>query len=143
MPKIKIKKINENAKVPNYAHQGDAGLDFYSAEENYILKPGERKGFSTGIKMEIPNKYVGLIWDKSGLAAKYGMKMMAGVIDSTYRGEVIVVLINLGNKEYLVEKNAKIAQMLIQKIEKAEIEIVKSLDITKRGDGGFGSTGIK
>ena len=143
MPKIKIQKINENAKVPNYAHQGDAGLDFYSAEENYVLKSGERKGFSTGIKMEIPNGYVGLIWDKSGLAAKYGIKIMAGVIDSTYRGEVIVMLINLGNKNYLIEKNAKIAQMLIQKIEQAEIKIVEDLNITKRGDGGFGSTGIK
>ena len=143
MPKIKIQKINNNAKVPNYAHQGDAGLDFYSAEENYVLKSGERKGFSTGIKMEIPDKYVGLIWDKSGLAAKYGIKIMAGVIDSTYRGEIIVMLINLGSKEYLIEKNAKIAQMLIQKIEEAEIEVVEDLNITKRGSGGFGSTGIR
>ena len=143
MPKIKIQKIDENTKVPNYAHQGDAGLDFYSAEENYILKPQERKGFSTGVKMEIPDGYVGLIWDKSGLAAKYGVKTMAGVIDSTYRGEVMIVLINLGNKEYLVEKNAKIAQMLIQKIEQAEIEIVDDLNVTKRGGGGFGSTGMK
>ena len=79
MLKIKIQKINNNAKVPNYAHQGDAGLDFYSAEENYVLKAGERKGFLTGIKMEIPNGYVGLIWDKSGLAARYGLKAMAGV----------------------------------------------------------------
>ncbi len=143
MPKIKIQKINANAKTPNYAHQGDAGLDLYSAEENYVLKPGERKGFLTGIKMEIPDGCVGLIWDKSGLAAKYGIKTMAGVIDSTYRGEVIVMLINFGNKEYLVEKNAKIAQMLIQKIERAEIEVVEDLNITKRGDGGFGSTGMK
>ena len=143
MLKIKIQKVSENAKVPNYAHQGDAGIDFYSVEESYILKSQERKGFLTGIKMEIPNGYVGLIWDKSGLAAKYGIKIMAGVIDSTYRGEVIIVLINLGDKEYLVEKNAKIAQMLIQKIEEAEIEIVKNLNTTKRGGGGFGSTGIK
>ena len=143
MPKIKIQKINDSAKVPNYAHRGDAGLDFYSAEENYVLKPGERKGFSTGIKMEIPDGYAGLIWDKSGLAAKQGIKIMAGVIDSTYRGEVIVLLINLGNKNYLVEKNTKISQMLIQKIEQAEIEMVEDLNITKRGGGGFGSTGIK
>ena len=143
MLKIKIQKINKNAKVPNYAHQGDAGLDFYSAEENYILKSGERKGFLTGIKMEIPDGHVGLFWDKSGLAAKHGIKMMAGVIDSTYRGEVIVVLINLGNKEYLVENSAKIAQMLIQKVEQAEIEVVEDLNVTKRGDGGFGSTGMR
>ena len=143
MLKIKIQKINENAKIPNYAHQGDAGLDFYSAEENYVLKSGERRGFLTGIKMEIPDGYVGIIWDKSGLAVKYGIKIMAGIIDSTYRGEVVVVLINLSSKEYLVEKNAKIAQMLIQKVERAKIEIVEDLNITKRGNGGFGSTGIK
>ncbi len=143
MLKIKIQRINENAKIPNYAHRGDAGLDLYSVEESYVLKPGERKGFSTGVKMEIPDGYVGLIWDKSGLVAKYGIKIMAGVIDSTYRGEVIAMLVNLGSKEYLVEKNAKIAQMLIQKIEQVEIKVVEDLNVTKRGDGGFGSTGIK
>ena len=140
MPKIKIQKIKD-VKVPNYAHSGDAGLDIYSAENDYILKPGERKGFSTGIKMEIPDGYVGLIWDKSGLASKYGIKTMAGVIDSTYRGELIIILINSGSEDYLVEKNTKIAQMLIQKIEHAEIEEVESLNETGRGSGGFGSTG--
>jgi dUTP pyrophosphatase len=140
MLKIKIQKIRE-VKIPNYAHQGDAGLDIHSAEENYILKPGERKGFLTGIKMEIPSGYVGLIWDKSGLASKHGIKTMAGVIDSSYRGEIIIVLINLGNENYLVEKNTKIAQMLIQKIERVEIEEVENLDETKRGENGFGSTG--
>jgi len=143
MLEIKIQKINSEVRVPNYAHQGDAGLDFYSAEENYALKPGKRKGFSTGIKMEIPDGYVGLIWDKSGLAAKRGIKIMAGVIDSTYRGEVIIMLINLGDKEYLVEKNTKIAQMLIQKVENAKIKIVEDLNITKRENGSFGSTGIR
>ncbi len=138
--KIKIQKIR-NVKTPNYAHQGDAGLDIYSAEKDYILKPGERKGFLTGIKMEIPNGYVGLVWDKSGLAIKHGIKTMAGVIDSTYRGELIIVLINLENENYLVEKNTKIAQVLIQKIEQAEIEEVENLEETKRGSEGFGSTG--
>ena len=140
MLKIKIQKIRK-AKTPNYAHEGDAGLDIYSAEEDYTLKLGERKGFLTGIKMEIPNGYVGLVWDKSGLAIKYGIKIMAGVIDSTYRGEIIIVLINLGNENYLVEKNTKIAQMLIQKIERVEIEEVENLKETERGNGGFGSTG--
>lgn len=138
--KIKIQKIKD-VKIPNYAHDGDAGLDIYSAEDDYILKPGERKGFPTGIKMEIPDGYVGLIWDKSGLASKYGIKTMAGVIDSTYRGELIIVLINSGSENYLVEKNTKIAQMLVQKIERAEIEKVESLDETERGKEGFGSTG--
>ncbi|MCK5122699.1 MAG: dUTP diphosphatase [Candidatus Pacebacteria bacterium] len=138
--KIKIQKIKE-VKTPNYAHEGDAGLDIYSAEEGYNLKSGERKGFLTGIKMEIPSGYVGLIWDKSGLATKHGMKTMAGVIDSSYRGEIIIVLINLGDEDYLVEKNTKIAQILIQKIERVEIEEVEDLNKTEREDGGFGSTG--
>lgn len=138
--KIKIQKI-KNVKTPNYAHQDDAGLDIYSAEENYILKSGERKGFLTGIKMEIPSGYVGLVWDKSGLAVKHGIKTMAGVIDSTYRGELIIILINLGSENYLVEKNTKIAQLLIQKIEHVEIEEVENLDETKRGENRFGSTG--
>ena len=140
MLKIKIQKIR-NVKTPNYAHQGDAGLDIYSAEEDYTLKPRERKGFLTGIKMEIPNGYVGLVWDKSGLAIKHGIETMAGVIDSIYRGELIIVLINLGNENYLVEKNTKIAQVLIQKIEHAEIEEVENLEETQRGGDGFGSTG--
>ena len=138
--KIKIQKTR-NIKTPNYAHQGDAGLDIYSAEEDYNLKPKERKGFLTGIKMEIPDGYVGLVWDKSGLASKYGIKTMAGVIDSSYRGEISIVLINLGSEDYLVEKNTKIAQILIQKIEQVEIEEVEDLENTERGDGGFGSSG--
>ena len=141
MVKIKIQKTKD-AKVPNYAHAGDAGLDIYSSEENYVLTPGQRKGFLTGVKMEIPAGYAGLIWDKSGLAAKYGIKVMAGVIDSTYRGEITIVLLNLGEKEYLVEKGAKIAQMLIQKIEQAQTEEVDFLEETQRGEGGFGSTGV-
>jgi dUTP pyrophosphatase len=141
MLKIKIRKVSD-VKTPNYAHMGDAGLDFYSAEDDYILKPGERKGFATGIKMEIPEGYVGLIWDKSGLAFKNGLKVMAGVIDSTYRGEIVIVLINLGRKEYTVKRNTKIAQMLIQGIEQVEIEEIENLSNTRRSDGKFGSTGV-
>ncbi len=143
MLKIKFQKINKDAIVPNYAHGGDAGLDLYSVEDNYILKHGEIKGFKTGIKIEIPSGYVGLFWDKSGLAVKNGIKTMGGVIDSTYRGELIVILNNLGNKEYIVEKKSKIAQLLLQKIEEAELEEVENLDNTKRGEGGFGSSGTK
>lgn len=140
MLKIKIQKTGD-VRTPNYAHQGDAGLDVYSAEENYLLRPGERKGFLTGIKMEIPDGYVGLVWDKSGLATRQGIKTMAGVIDPTYRGEIAIVLINLGSESCLVEKNTKIAQVLIQKIEQIEIEESGDLKKTERGSRGFGSTG--
>jgi len=142
MLKVKIQKIDPEIKIPSYAHAGDAGMDLYAAKDT-IIKQGERKVVATGIKMEIPAGYVGLIWDKSGLASKNGLKIMGGVIDSTYRGEVGVVIINLGDQEYRVEKNTKIAQMLVQRIENVEIEEVNNLENSSRGEGGFGSSGIK
>ncbi|HDH03906.1 MAG TPA: dUTP diphosphatase [Candidatus Campbellbacteria bacterium] len=139
--KIKVKKISEEAVAPSSHHKGDAGLDLYSAEE-IILKPGERVKVGTGIAMEIPDGYAGLIWDKSGVVANYGIKTMAGVVDSCYRGEISVVLINLSDKDFKIEKKQKIAQMLIQKIENPEIEIVESLRDSERDESGFGSTGV-
>lgn len=138
--KLKIKKIHTEAILPNYAHNWDAGMDFYSIKED-IINPGERKGITTGIQMAIPESYVGLIWDKSGRALNDGLKTMAGVIDSGYRGEIIIVILNTSNKPIEIKPGTKIAQMLIQKIEQPEIEEVASLDETLRGDGGFGSTG--
>jgi dUTP pyrophosphatase len=138
--KVKIMRIDSDVKIPSYANPGDAGMDFYSAE-NLVIKSHERKTVRTGIKMAIPPGYVGLIWDKSGLASKKGIKTMAGVIDAGYRGEVGIVLQNLGSDEFIVEKNMKIAQMLIQPIHSPELEEVEELDETKRGDGGFGSSG--
>lgn len=138
---IKFQKISDEAIMPHYAHQGDAGLDIFSAEET-VVKAGERKNIKTGIKMELPEGFVGLVWDKSGLALKNGIKTMAGVIDSGYRGEIEIVLVNLSDQNFKIEKGQKIAQMLVQKIEQAEIEEAQELSETKRGDGGFGSTGL-
>ena len=92
--------------------------------------------------MELPEGFVALVWDKSGLALKNGIKTMAGVIDSGYRGEIGIVLANLSGRDYKIEKGQKIAQMLVQKAERAEIEEVKNLNETPRGAGGFGSTGL-
>ena len=142
MLKIKIQKTNEDVKTPNYAHGGDAGIDLYSSEDDYTLKPGEHKKFATGIKVEIPRGYVGLVWDKSGIALKHCIKTMGGVIDSTYRGEIAIILINLGLKDYKVEKDTKVAQMLFQRVEEAKIEEVEDISDTQRGEGGFGSTGL-
>lgn len=139
--KIKIQKIEEDAVVPSYAKAGDAGLNLYSAED-LVLKGSERQAIKTGIKMEIPDGYVGLIWDRSGLAVNNGIKTMAGVIDCGYRGEVKVVLMNLSKEDFEIKKGYKIAQMIIQKFESPEIEIADSLSDTERGDNGFGSTGI-
>jgi dUTP pyrophosphatase len=138
--KVKIKKIKDNAIIPKYAHQGDAGVDLYSTED-YLLKPGERVLVSTGISMAIPEGHVGLIWDRSGLAVKHSLHVLAGVVDSGYRGEVCVVLKNLGHEDLKVTKAMRIAQMLIQPVISAEIEESDSLDETSRNKGGFGSTG--
>ncbi|MBW3017043.1 dUTP diphosphatase [Candidatus Woesearchaeota archaeon] len=139
---IKIKRIDKTVKLPSYAHEGDAGMDLYSAE-SYVLKPGERKMLKTGIHMAIPSGFVGLVWDKSGVAANHGIKTMAGVVDSGYRGEVCVVLNNLSDKNFIIEKNMKVAQMLIQPVERRKIVEVDTLDETSRGEGAWGSTGMK
>ena len=138
--KIRVKKLHPDAQIPNIAHVGDAGCDLF-ATESLTLKPGERGQVSTGIAMEIPLGYVGLIWDKSGISHKGGIKTLGGVIDSGYRGEFLVGVINLGKEIYTFEKGNKIAQLLIQKIETPIFEEVKELSDTNRGGDGFGSTG--
>ncbi|MDP3027803.1 MAG: dUTP diphosphatase [Nanoarchaeota archaeon] len=139
--KIKIKKLHPDAILPNYAHLGDAGMDLYSVE-NITIAPGKRALVPTGITTEIPEGYVALIWDKSGLAAKSGIKTMAGVIDCHYRGEWKIVLFNTSENNYEVKKGEKIAQALIQPVASPEIEEVSELSDTSRGEGSFGSTGL-
>lgn len=140
--KIEIKKINSEAKNPIYANKGDAGMDLYSVED-LIVEPGKILTCGTGIIMAIPTGYVGLIWDKSGVAFKGGIKTMGGVIDSSYRGEIKIILTNLSDKAYIINKGDKVAQMLIQKVESLNIEEAEVLDDTERGEGIFGSTGIR
>lgn len=135
-------KLNEEAKVPAYACQGDAGMDLFSNEDILIL-PGKRVLISTGICVEFPEEFVALIWDKSGIALKKGLTKIAGVIDSSYRGEWKIALFNLGKEKIHINKGDKIAQVLFQRIEKAQVEIVENLSETSRGEGGFGSTGDK
>ncbi len=139
---LKVKKLHPDAIVPKYAHEGDAGLDLFSIEDLEI-SPGEKKLISTGISIEIPKNYVGLVWDKSGMAANHNLHTLAGVIDSGYRGEVKIVLMNLGKESKQIEKSQKIAQLLIQPIETAGIQEVLELSDTSRGEGGFGSSGLK
>lgn len=140
--KVKILKINENAIIPKYATPGDAGMDLYSMED-YVLKSGERKLFLTGIKMEFSKNYYTRIAPRSGLALKYGIDTLGGVIDSGYRGEYGIILINHGEKDFKVEKGMKIAQVIFEKIGRAKFAIVNELKDTKRKDGGFGHTGNK
>lgn len=137
---IRIKKLS--AIIPNlhYAKHGDAGFDLYSREQ-VTVKAGEKATIATGIAMEIPLGYVGLVWDKSGLSTKHGLKTLGGVVDSGYRGEVVVGIINISKEEYVFEAGHKVAQMIIQKIEAASFEEVDELSDTERGDTGFGSSG--
>ncbi len=137
---IKVKKIHPDAIIPKYAHPGDAGMDLHSAEE-YLLKPFEKIIVKTGIQMEIPSGYFGSVRDRSGMAAKFGIHTLAGVIDSEYRGEIGVVLVNLGKDEFKINKGDRIAQIVIQEYANCKIIESETLDETPRGDGGFGSTG--
>jgi len=140
--KIQVKKIDPTSSIPTVALEGDAGLDL-RANEDVILKPGERKSIKTGLAIKIPTGYAGLIWDKSGIAHKKGLKTLGGVIDANFTGEWQVGLVNLSREDYQIKKGDKIAQVLFQKVEIPQIEIVAELETTIRGEKGFGSTGLK
>ncbi len=135
-----FEKISPIAKKLTTAYPGDAGFDLYSTKELSLL-PGESKSIKTGIKLIIPQNHVGLIWDKSGIS-KNGIKTLGGVIDSNYRGEIIVTLINLSKKQYNIQKKQKIAQILIQEIKLPQIIEKKIENDTERGLGAFGSSDL-
>jgi dUTP pyrophosphatase len=137
---MKVKRLNPKAILPDYKHDGDAGLNLYSIVRAK-LEPGARATVPTGIATEIPAGHVGLIWDRSGLSHKSGLKVMGGVIDAGYRGEIGVGLVNTSHEAYTIEAGDKIAQMLIQEVEHVLISEVAELSDTSRGSAGFGSTG--
>ncbi len=137
---LKVKRIHPEAKLPVYGHPGDAGLDLFAVEDRDLAR-GEVFAVPTGIQIAVPAGHVGLVWDKSGISLK-GVHRLAGVIDAGYRGEVQVVLINLGAAPFAVRKGMKIAQLLVQAISAVEVLECESLDDTSRGEGGFGSTGL-
>ncbi len=141
MATIKIKK--EGGRVPAYAHAGDSGMDLFSADD-CTIKPGERKLVSTGIRIEVPPGYEAQTRPKSGLAINHGITVLntPGTIDSGYRGEVKIILINLGSEDYAVRKGSKIAQLVISRVERAELVETEVLSETTRNEHGFGSTGI-
>ena len=140
---VSVQKLAADAVVPKYAHDGDAGVDLYSAI-NLNLKPGERALVPTGLKMAIPSGYEGQVRPKSGLALKHGITMLntPGTVDAPYRGEVGVIVINHDKSAaYEIKKGEKIAQMVFNKVEYVTFTEVPELDATTRGEGGFGSTG--
>ncbi len=141
--KLLIQKINDEATIPFYAHKGDTGMDLFSIE-HAVINPIERKLIHTGIKIQLPENTEAQIRPRSGLALKNGITVLntPGTIDEGYRGEIGIILINLSNEPFVVEKNMKIAQMVIKPTIAPEIEEVEELNETSRGEGGFGSTGV-
>jgi dUTP pyrophosphatase len=138
---LKIKKLHPDAKIPSYGHPGDSGMDIFSIEDK-LIKAGEREIIGTGISMEYPEGFCTLIWDKSGMSGNFGIKVMGGVFEHSYRGEYKIILLNTTKQDYGVKKGQKIAQVLVQPIINATIEESQELSETKRGEGGFGSTGL-
>lgn len=144
---IKIEKVEgcEDLSLPISASKFSSGVDLLCAEAaDTVLKPGKRKLISTGIKIMIPEGYEGQIRPRSGLSLKHGITVLntPGTIDSDYRGIVKVILINLGEEDFKIQRGDRIAQLVIQKIFFPNFKIVETLDKTKRGEGGFGHSGI-
>ena len=143
---VRIKKLSENAVIPTYGSEFSAGADLYAClEEAVTIEPGNTYLVKTGLAMEIPEGFAGLIYARSGLASKKGLAPAnkVGVVDADYRGEIMVALHNHSNVAATVEPGERIAQMVIAPFLKAEYSVVEELSDTVRGAGGFGSTGTK
>jgi dUTP pyrophosphatase len=146
MTKILIKRLSNNIPLPKYETEGSSGMDLTANVDKVIeIQPGKSEIIPTGLALSIPKNYEIQIRPRSGLAAKNQISVLntPGTIDEDYRGEIKVILINLGEKKFKIEKGLRIAQMVLCPVIKAELEEADELDETKRGSGGFGSTGIK
>jgi dUTP pyrophosphatase len=139
---LDVRRLDPGLPLPAYAHPGDAGLDLYAADTT-TLRPGERALVPTGIALAIPAGFVGLVHPRSGLAVDHGLTVLnaPGTIDAGYRGEVKVLLVNLGQDVVEITHGQRIAQLLLMRIGLADVREVDLLDATVRGAGGFGSTG--
>jgi dUTP pyrophosphatase len=142
---VKVNKLNNQATIPSYMSSGAAGCDVCAClESTLVVKPGERHAIPTGLSVEIPQGYEIQVRPRSGLAFKKGLTVVnaPGTIDSDYRGEVKVLIINLGNEAVEIANQDRIAQLVLQKVEQIRWEEADSLNSTERGVGGFGSTGV-
>lgn len=142
--RLTLKRLDPSLPLPRYAHVGDAGLDLYSAQ-SLEIQPGARVLIGTGIAVSIPEGYAGFVQPRSGLALRSGLSLVntPGLIDSHYRGEIKLIAINLDREHPIsIAHGDKVAQLVIQRVERVEIVEVETLDETVRGVDGFGSTGI-
>jgi dUTP pyrophosphatase len=145
---VRIKRLESNPDLPlpGYETEGSSGMDIRAAVEvPVILNPGEIKLVPTGFSMSIPNGYEGQVRPRSGLALRHGIGMVnsPGTIDSDYRGEVSIILINWGRTPFTINRGDRIAQMVIGKVFRVDLSDVDSLDSTLRGEGGFGHSGVE
>lgn len=140
--KIKIKKLNAKAVIPSYATIGSSGMDLHACiQQKVLLEPLERILIPTGLSIEIPLGYEIQVRPRSGISLKEGKVCILGTIDSDYRGEIGIILANIGNEIIVLSPNERIAQIVLKKVEKIEFEEVSELSETERGTGGYGSTG--
>ena len=141
---LPIKRLDDSVELPTYAYEGDAGLDI-RASESVVLRPFERRLIGTGLAVAIPDGYAGFVQPRSGLALKHGLSMAntPGLVDAHYRGELKVCAINLDpNNDIHISRGDRIAQLVIQRVPVVDLVEVKELDVTDRGIGGFGSSGV-
>ena len=146
MTKIQIKKLSSSVLIPKYETTGSSGMDIAAhIKNNIIINPGEKALVSTGFSMAIPKGFEVQIRPRSGLAAKKNITVLntPGTIDADFRGEIKVILINLGKEKFIIENGERIAQMVVCPVVQANLEVVNELNETERGLGGFGSTGTK
>ena len=142
---IKVKIVlEEGVTLPKYENPGDAGLDLRS-KENCVIKPNEYKTVKTGLKIELPEGFEAQVRSRSGLASKFGVTVLnsPGTVDSGYRGEVGVILINHGNRDFVINKGDRIAQLVVSRYTNVNWIVSEVLLDSKRGDEGFGSSGVK
>ncbi|HOC08977.1 MAG: dUTP diphosphatase [Clostridiales bacterium] len=143
--KVKINKTAEDLPLPRYMSGGSSGMDLYAAvDEDIVIDPGGFRLIPTGIHLQLPAGYEGQVRPRSGLAAKYGVTVLntPGTIDSDYRGEIKIILINLGREPFVIKRGDRIAQLVISRYERVELVPAECLEDSERGTGGFGHTGI-
>lgn len=137
---VGVQLLNEEANVPTKANRTDAGFDLYSTEE-VLINPKQRNTIKTGVSFEMPNGIAGLVWPRSGLSVKQGIDVLAGVIDSGYRGEVMVCLYNTSDEVVEIKRGDRIAQIIFQEVPTVSLQLRTALGSSQRGSNGFGSTG--
>lgn len=137
---VKVQILDYNAKVPSKAHYNDAGFDLHSSIST-IIPSKQRKTVCTGIALQMPENFTGLIWPRSGLSVKQGIDVLAGVVDSGYRGEIMVCLYNTSDENVVINTGDRIAQIIFQEVPRVLMEVHESLGSSQRGDNGFGSSG--